>query len=122
MRSRTKLVCTVTGLSIAALLLREIQAQVAHPPPSVPPSLGSVAVPKSPDLATFVRDERALEVLGKALFWDMQVGSDGIQSCASCHFTGGADSRIKNQIDPGGNVQPVPTSQRHATRLRNFPS
>lgn len=40
------------------------------------------------------------EVLGKALFWDMQVGSDGIQACASCHFNAGADNRIRNQINP----------------------
>jgi cytochrome c peroxidase len=37
--------------------------------------------------------------LGKALFWDMQVGSDG-QACASCHFHAGADSRTKNQLSP----------------------
>lgn len=42
-----------------------------------------------------------LRVLGKALFWDMQVGGDGIQSCASCHFHAGADNRIVNQISPG---------------------
>jgi cytochrome c peroxidase len=40
------------------------------------------------------------EVLGKALFWDMQVGSDGIQACGSCHFHGGADNRTRNQINP----------------------
>ena len=34
------------------------------------------------------------------LFWDAQVGSDGI-ACASCHFHAGADNRIKNQINPG---------------------
>jgi cytochrome c peroxidase len=39
--------------------------------------------------------------LGKALFWDMQVGSDGIQACASCHFRAGADPRSKNQLSPG---------------------
>ncbi len=39
--------------------------------------------------------------LGKALFWDMQVGSDGVQSCGTCHFTGaGTDTRTKNQINP----------------------
>jgi cytochrome c peroxidase len=38
--------------------------------------------------------------LGKALFWDQQVGSDG-QACASCHFHAGADNRTRNQIDPG---------------------
>ncbi|HLD47140.1 MAG TPA: cytochrome c peroxidase [Desulfobaccales bacterium] len=37
--------------------------------------------------------------LGKALFWDMQLGSDG-QSCASCHFHAGADNRVKNQLNP----------------------
>jgi cytochrome c peroxidase len=40
--------------------------------------------------------------LGKALFWDMQVGSDGVQSCASCHAHAGADNRTKNQINPNG--------------------
>ncbi|MBI2832702.1 MAG: hypothetical protein HYX79_10650 [Chloroflexi bacterium] len=39
-------------------------------------------------------------VLGKALFWDTQVGSDGM-SCASCHFHAGADNRTKNQLGPG---------------------
>ena len=31
----------------------------------------------------------------------MQVGSDGIQACASCHFRAGADPRSKNQLSPG---------------------
>lgn len=38
--------------------------------------------------------------LGKALFWDEQIGSDGV-ACATCHFHAGADSRVKNQINPG---------------------
>jgi len=41
-------------------------------------------------------------VLGKALFWDHQAGSDG-NACASCHFHAGADTRLKNQINPGFN-------------------
>ncbi len=41
------------------------------------------------------------ETLGKALFWDMQVGSDGVQACGTCHFAAGADSRTKNQLSPG---------------------
>jgi len=40
------------------------------------------------------------EVLGKALFWDMQVGSDGVQSCGTCHFSAGADIRTKNMLNP----------------------
>lgn len=43
-----------------------------------------------------------LVVLGKALFWDMQVGSDDVQACASCHFNAGADPRPTNQLNPGG--------------------
>jgi hypothetical protein len=42
----------------------------------------------------------AAETLGKALFWDMQVGSDSVQACGTCHFSGGADSRSKNQLNP----------------------
>ena len=42
----------------------------------------------------------AAEILGKALFWDMQVGSDGIQACASCHFHAGVDNRSRNQLNP----------------------
>src|SRR5207253_629680 len=47
-----------------------------------------------------VKDQAALISLGKALFWDMQVGSDGVQACATCHFNAGADTRTRNQISP----------------------
>jgi cytochrome c peroxidase len=30
----------------------------------------------------------------------MQVGSDGVQSCGTCHFSAGADNRTKNQLNP----------------------
>lgn len=49
----------------------------------------------------YVRNRKVAAVLGKALFWDMQVGSDGVQSCGTCHFTGaGTDTRTKNQMNP----------------------
>lgn len=41
-------------------------------------------------------------VLGKSLFWDQEVGSNGI-ACASCHFHAGADARLRNQLSPGFN-------------------
>jgi cytochrome c peroxidase len=41
-------------------------------------------------------------VLGKSLFWDQQVGSDGVQACGSCHAHAAADNRTKNQINPNG--------------------
>jgi cytochrome c peroxidase len=65
------------------------------------PALSTIPVPRPPNLGDFIRDERAAIVLGKALFWDMQVGSDGVQACATCHFRGGADPRKKNQVSPG---------------------
>ena len=43
---------------------------------------------------------RGAQVLGKALFWDMQVGSDGVQACATCHFHAGIDNRTRNQLNP----------------------
>lgn len=74
-------------------------AQTADPPR--PPSLKTVPVPEPANLGEFVRDRQAAIALGKALFWDMQVGSDGVSACASCHFHSGADSRSKNQLSPG---------------------
>lgn len=53
-----------------------------------------------------VKDQLALEKLGKALFWDTQVGSDNKVACASCHSLSGADWRTKNQFASGpGNME-----------------
>jgi cytochrome c peroxidase len=57
-------------------------------------------VPLPKDLDAFVKSRAWAIVLGKALFWDMDVGSDR-QACASCHFHAGADDRVKNQFNPG---------------------
>ncbi|MGI9260804.1 MAG: cytochrome c peroxidase [Woeseiaceae bacterium] len=48
----------------------------------------------------YVKDLAAAVTLGKALFWDMQVGSDGV-ACATCHYHAGADARDTNQLSPG---------------------
>ena len=61
-------------------------------------SLKGVAVPQPADLGRYVSDRQTLVVLGKALFWDTQVGSDGRTACATCHFHAGADHRVTNQI------------------------
>ena len=57
-------------------------------------------VPLPTNLDEFIRDREAAIQLGKALFWDMQVGSDGVQACASCHFHAGTDNRTKNALNP----------------------
>ncbi len=64
-------------------------------------ALSSVPVPPVFGLEGIVADKTAAIQLGKALFWDMQAGSDDIQACASCHFNAGADSRPTNQVNPG---------------------
>jgi hypothetical protein len=48
----------------------------------------------------FIQNRAAAVALGKALFWDMQVGSDGVQACGSCHFHAGADDRTRGQLNP----------------------
>jgi cytochrome c peroxidase len=74
--------------------------------------LNTVTKPIDPQLAIgggFIRNQKALVQLGKAFFWDQQVGSDG-QACASCHFSAGADPRIKDQVSPGIKAQPQDNS------------
>lgn len=66
-------------------------------------SLRSVPVPLPQETDTFVRNRDAAARLGKALFWDEQVGGDGRVSCATCHFHAGADSRVENILHPGPN-------------------
>jgi cytochrome c peroxidase len=80
--------------------------RVPNPPaatdlPFLAGDLRAIQVPLPPNLGDFVADRQAAIALGKALFWDMQVGSDGIQACASCHFRAGADPRSRNQVSPG---------------------
>ena len=63
--------------------------------------LSTVPVPPVFGMEGILADKTAAIKLGKALFWDMQAGSDDIQACASCHFNAGADSRAMNNVNPG---------------------
>src|SRR5438552_2059565 len=118
-RTRVALLTAVLG---AALLGGHIGAQVLPP---APPSLKTVPVPEPSNLALFVRNKPAAIALGKALFWDMQIGSDGIQACGSCHFHAGADSRTKNQLNPDltGNdpAFALPGGPNYTLTAANFP-
>ncbi len=60
--------------------------------------LNSVAVPIPSNIDDFVANREAAVALGKALFWDMQAGSDGKVACATCHFHAGGDARISNTL------------------------
>ena len=117
---RTANVLLTTGVLILATTKVVAQApsdivisRVPNPPlssdlPSLPGDLRAIPVPAPSNLGDFVADPEMARALGKALFWDMQVGSDGVQACASCHFRAGADPRSKNQLSPG--LKHVPTA------------
>ncbi|MBI4332077.1 MAG: hypothetical protein HY673_12415 [Chloroflexi bacterium] len=72
-------------------------------------SLATVGIPQVNNLGDFINPgpgpKSAMVTMGKALFWDIQVGSDGV-ACATCHFAGGADNRGKNQWSPGLKANP----------------
>lgn len=107
----------VASMALVAVWPTETaQAQGKGPPRAPVEPLGLVGVPDvnligmldktglnsaSWPKITNAGQQIALQRLGKALFWDMQVGGDGIQGCASCHYNAGTDNRITNQINPG---------------------
>jgi len=109
----------LVGTGLAALAQDPPFTRLPNPPKdlgNLPGDLRAVAVPGPLNLNEFIKDPVMALALGKALFWDMQVGSDGIQACASCHFRAGADPRSKNQIHPGiGSVFPGPNVQLEAS-------
>jgi cytochrome c peroxidase len=102
----------VTAPSVVQPTLPEacsVNAMSARAFPEMPASLKCTPAPEpyiidgsgnqvsiSPSI---IKDKAAAIALGKMLFWDAKVGSDGL-ACASCHFQAGADNRIKNQINP----------------------
>jgi len=87
-----------------ALLLGLLLSHKVSAHGDTPPSLQGVAMPTTPGLldgdSPIVTDKTIAIQLGKALFWDTQVGSDGM-ACGSCHFHAGVDGRYKNQLAPG---------------------
>lgn len=86
---------------VLSVLLLSARICYAHGP--VPVSLKGAPIPPVPGLTDgadpIVVDRDMAIALGKALFWDMNVGSDGM-ACGTCHFHAGADNRTKNQLNP----------------------
>jgi cytochrome c peroxidase len=94
---------TAGRVLVAALALAAPARAEAHTLP-FPGPLSEVPIPPVPGLLDgrkpLVVDRDAAVALGKALFWDEAVGSDGM-ACASCHFHAGADARVRNAVGPG---------------------
>ena len=101
LKRTSHIMAIATIVTVAILAGHTVSAQVPPRPSNPLASLKTVAVPEPSNLGEFVKDKPAAIALGKALFWDMQVGSDGIMSCASCHHHAGVDPRDKNQVSPG---------------------
>jgi cytochrome c peroxidase len=130
--SRRKASRTVPGVALATSLLAGVVGLTAQPASaqaqrySCPAGFGAVAAVPVPaavllqslrtvpnpvlpggairaDLTDFIANQTAAIQLGKALFWDMQAGSDNATACATCHFKAGADGRNINQLNPGAN-------------------
>jgi cytochrome c peroxidase len=93
----------VFSLSSAALGMLMSEPVLAHGSINAQ-RLTGLSVPVTPGLtggkSPIVVDQEAAIQLGKALFWDANVGSDGV-ACASCHFHAGADIRTRNQLETG---------------------
>jgi len=91
-----------TQTTLLALLVLFAVPGLAEIIPPIP--LPQAPIPETAGLTSgkqpIVVDKAAAIQLGKALFWDMAVGSDGV-ACGTCHFHAGADRRSRNQLDPG---------------------
>ena len=98
LKRTSQMMAIATVVAVAILAGHTASAQVVGSPLA---SLKTVAVPEPSNLGEFVKDKPAAIALGKALFWEMQIGSNGKQACASCHFHAGVDTRAKNQLSPG---------------------
>jgi len=101
LKRTSNIMAIATVVAVAILAGHTASAQITPRPPNPLASLKTVAVSEPPNLGEFVKNKPAAIALGKALFWDLQVGSNGMIACASCHFHAGVDNRAKNQLSPG---------------------
>src|SRR4028119_1073615 len=101
LKRKSHIMAIATVVAVAILGGHTVSAQVVPPPANPLASLKDVPVPEPSNLGEFVKNKTAAIALGKSLFWDMQVGSDGMVSCATCHVDAGVDHRHKNQLSPG---------------------
>jgi cytochrome c peroxidase len=115
-------------LALAAALITPALLHGEVPPPEPPEpmrSLKTVPVPEPNNLFEFVQSRQQAIILGKALFWDEQAGSDNVQACATCHFHAGTDIRRKNQLSPGllgGDTTFQLGGPNYTLKARDFPT
>jgi cytochrome c peroxidase len=123
-KKQTKLNLGLKALGVAALFSTTSAFAVVPPVPAVeePGSLKFENVPEPSNLHEFVKNKSAAIALGKALFWELRIGSDGEKACATCHFSGGADTRLKNQLAPAHQFLAFQSKKPNETlELADFP-
>jgi len=91
MRIGNRCIAVIAAVATLGLLSVGVRAARAEGGSGGLAPLSSVAMP-TPTGGDIV-DQAAAVRLGKAFFWDIQVGGDGQTACATCHFKGGADNR-----------------------------
>ena len=108
LRIESRLLVPLVGAGVVAVATLVAAQSPAPSGPSLEPLTG--VRPPEPSgtedgrpvtLDDYVRDRNLLVVLGKALFWDGTVSSDGQTACAACHFHAGTNHRFKNTLNPG---------------------
>ena len=91
--------------ALVATALSLVPWSSAHARSELEVSLKKVTIPEPTTIGEYIADRDAAIRLGKALFWDVRVGSDGQTACATCHHQAGVDSRTKNIFHPGPDGQ-----------------
>src|SRR5262245_34428899 len=120
--SRRRQATRIIGVTASLIFLANVSPWSAYGAAAgTPVSLKGVPAPVPSNLGTVVKDQNACVQLGKAFFWDAQAASDGLTSCGTCHFAGGADTRIKNPLHPGLNKAFEKGAPDSTLRLGQFP-
>ena len=91
------------SIAISAVVLSVAAVTTVAQDSPYPPSLRGLPIPEPPTIEEYVRSRSAAIALGKSLFWDTNLGSDGQTACASCHAHAGVDPRRTNAVNPGAN-------------------
>ena len=88
-------------------------ARVPNPPltsdlVNLPGDLRAVTVPEPGNLGDFVSNPNMARAIGKALFWDMQVGSDGVQACVFLPLPSRSGSSFEEPVKLGNQAAAEP--------------
>lgn len=118
----SKLNLSLKAIGVAALLSVSNAHALVVAEITPPTSLKLEKVPEPSNLDEFILNKSNAIALGKALFWELRIGSNGKTACATCHFTAGVDNRIKNQLAPAHDMSGFHSNKPNQTlKADDFP-